>query len=57
MAYFDMMKTIPGIEFNQGISEQTDKPDYLDVSQCTVIILDDLMAQSDKDKQGRRCKF
>ena len=28
-----MMKTMPGIEFNQGIPEYIDKPDYLDVSQ------------------------
>ena len=32
-SYFDTMKTMPGIEFNQGIPEDIDEPDYLDVSQ------------------------
>ena len=50
-SYFDMMKTMPGIEFNQGIPEDIDEPDYLDVSQCNLIVLDDLMAQSGKDKR------
>ena len=45
------MKTMPGIEFNQGIPEDIDEPDYLDVSQRNPIILDDLMAQSGKDKR------
>ena len=49
--YFDMMKTMPGIEFNQGIPEDIDEPDYLDVSQRNLIVLDDLMAQSGKDKR------
>ena len=47
---FDMMKTMPGIEFNQGIPEDIDEPDYFDVSQRNLIVLDDLMAQSGKDK-------
>ena len=50
-SYFDMMKTMPGIEFNQGIPEDIDEPDYLDVSQRKLIVLDDLMAQSGKDKR------
>ena len=45
-----MMKTMPGIEFHQGIPEDIDEPDYLDVSQRNLIVLDDLMAQSGKDK-------
>ena len=45
------MKTMAGIEFNQGIPEDIDEPDYLDVSQCNLIVLDDLMAQSGKDKR------
>ena len=49
--YFDMMKTMPGIEFNQGIPEDIDEPDYLDVSQRNLIVLEDLMAQSGKDKR------
>ena len=42
--HFDMMKTMPGIEFNQGIPEDIGEPDYLDVSQRNLIVLDDLMA-------------
>ena len=29
-SYFDMMRTMPGIEFNQGIPEDIDNADYLD---------------------------
>ena len=50
-SYFDMMKTMPGIEFDQGIPEDIDEPDYWDVSQRNLIVLDDLMAQSGKDKR------
>ena len=46
-----MMKTMPGIEFNPGIPEDIDEPDYLDVSQRNLIVLDDLMAQFGKDKR------
>jgi hypothetical protein len=42
---------MPGIEFNQGIPEDIDNADYLDVSQRNLIVLDDLMAQSGKDKR------
>ena len=50
-SYFDTMRTIPGIEFNQGIPEDIDNADYLDVSQRNLIELDELMAQSGKDKR------
>jgi hypothetical protein len=50
-SYFDMMRTIPGIEFNQGIPEDIANADYLDVSQRNLMVLDDLMAQSGKDKR------
>ncbi len=50
-SYFDMMITMPGIEFNEGISGHIDEQDYLDVSQRNLIFLDDLMAQSGKDKR------
>ena len=50
-SYFDMLRTIPEIEFNKGIPEDIDKGDYLDISQRNLIVLDDLMAQSDKDKR------
>ena len=46
-----MMKTMPGIEFNQGIPEDIDEPDYLDVSQRNLIVLDDFIAQSGTDKR------
>jgi hypothetical protein len=42
---------MPGIEFNQGIPDDIDNADYLDVSQRNLIVLDDLMAQSGKDKR------
>ncbi len=50
-SYFNMMRTMPGIEFNEGILEDIDELDYLDVSQRNLIVLDDLMAQSGKDKR------
>jgi hypothetical protein len=48
---FDMMRTMPGIEFNKGIPEDIDNADYLDVSQRNLIVLDHLMAQSGKDRR------
>ena len=50
-SYFDMLGTMPGIEFNKGIPDDIDNADYLDVSQRNLIVLDDLMAQSGKDKR------
>jgi hypothetical protein len=50
-SYFDILRTMPGIEFNKGIPDDIDNGDYLDVSQRNLIILDDLMAQSSKDKR------
>jgi hypothetical protein len=38
---FDMMRTMPGIEFNKGIPDDIDNADYLDVSQRNFIVLDD----------------
>ena len=46
-----MMRTMPGIEFNEGTPKDIDEPDYLDVSQRNLIVLDDLMAQSGKDER------
>jgi hypothetical protein len=42
---------MPGIEFNEGIPEYIDNGDYLDASKRNLIRLDDLMAQSGKDKR------
>jgi hypothetical protein len=50
-SYFDMLRAIPEIEFNKGIPKDIDNTDYLDVSQRNLIVLDDLMAQSSKDKR------
>ena len=46
-----MLRTIPEIEFNKGIPEDIAKGDYLDISQWNMSVLDDLMAQSCKDKR------
>jgi hypothetical protein len=40
--YFDMIRT-PGSEFNEGILEDIDEPDDIDVSQRILIVLDGLM--------------
>ena len=45
------MRTMPDIEFNEGIPDDVDNADYLDVSQRNLIVLVDLMAQSSKDKR------
>ena len=50
-SYFDMMRIMPGIEFIEGIPDDIDNADYLDVSQRNLILLDDLMTQSGKDKR------
>jgi hypothetical protein len=50
-SYFDLLRTMPGIEFNKDIPDDIDNGDYLDVSQRNLIILDDLVAQSSKDKR------
>jgi hypothetical protein len=50
-SYFDIIRIMPGIEFNEGIPDDIDNADYLDVSQRNLIVLDDLMAQSGKDKR------
>ena len=46
-----MLGTMPGIEFNKGILDDIANGDYLDVSQRNLIVLDDLMAQTGKDKR------
>ena len=42
---------MPGIEFSQGIPEDIDEPNYLDVSERNLVVLDNLMAQSGKDNR------
>jgi hypothetical protein len=46
-----MMRMMPGIEFNECIPDDIDNADHLNVSQRNLILLDDLMAQSGKDKR------
>ena len=46
-----MLRTKPGIKFNQGIPDDIDNAVYLDVSQRNLIVLDDLMAQCGKYKR------
>lgn len=49
--YLEMIKTIPGIELNEGTPTDIDKDHFLDVSKQNLIVLDNLMAQSDGDKR------
>ena len=42
---------MPGIDFNQGIPEDIDEPNYLGVSERNLVVLDDLIAQSGNDKR------
>ena len=48
--YLEMIDTIPGIEFYEGIPSEIDSRDFLDVKR-NLIVLDDLMAQSGGDKR------
>ena len=41
-----MLRTMAEVEFNEGIAQVIDEPEYLNVSQRNLIVLDDLMAQS-----------
>ena len=49
--YLEMIKTIPGIELNEGIPSDIDSGEFLDVSTRNLIVLDDLMTQSGEDKR------
>ena len=49
--YLEMIKTIPGIELNEGIPSDIDSGEFLDVSTRNLIVLDDLMTQSGGDKR------
>ena len=48
---FEMIDTIPGIEFYEGIPSEIDSRYFLDVNKRNLIVLDDLMAQSEGDKR------
>ncbi len=47
--YVEMIDTLPGIEFYEGIPFEIDSQHFFDVNKRNLIILDDLMVQSGKD--------
>ena len=49
--YLEMIDTIPGIEFYEGIPFEIDPRVFLDVNKRSQIVLDDLMAQSGSNKR------
>ena len=49
--YLEMIKTILGIELNEGIPSDIDCDRFLDVSTRNLIVLDDVIAQSGEDKR------
>ena len=49
--YTQLSSTVPGIEFHQGIPEELDDRDYLDTEIHNLIVIDDLIQQSIKDKR------
>ena len=48
--YLEMIKTIPGIELNEGTPSDIDSGEFLDVSTRNLIVLENLMTQSGGDK-------
>ena len=48
--YLEMIKTILGIERNEGIPSNIDCDRFLDVSTRNLTVLDDVIAQSGEDK-------
>ena len=49
--YFEMLESIPGIEFYEGVPDDIEKSSFLDVTQRNLIVLDDLMAHVGKDRR------
>ena len=49
--YLEMINTILGTDLNEGIPEDIDEEGFLDVSQRNLVVLDDLMDQSEKAKR------
>ena len=49
--YLGMIKTIPGIELNEGIPTNIDFVEFLDVSTRIRIVLNDLITQTGADKR------
>ena len=46
-----MIDIIPGVEFYESIPSEIEFHDFLDVNKLNMIVLDDLMAQSGRDKR------
>ena len=51
LVYLEMIDTIPGIEFHEGMPSEFESHDFLDVNNHNLIVLDDLIAQSGGDKR------
>ena len=49
--YVEMIDTLPGIEFYEGIPFEIDSQHFFDVNKRNLIVLDDLMVQSGKDRR------
>ena len=49
--YVEMINTLPGIEFYEGIRSEIDSPHFFDVNKRNLIVLDDLMTQSGRDRR------
>ena len=49
--YFEILESIPGIEFYESVPDDIGKSSFLDVTQRNLIVLDDLMAQTGKDRR------
>ena len=65
--YLEMIKTILGIEFYEGVHSETESGDFFYISQRNHVVLDNFMAQSGRDKRisdearvkrlGRGCRY
>ena len=49
--YVEMIDTLPGIEFYEGIPFEIESQHFFDVNKRNLIVLDDLMVQSGKDRR------
>ncbi len=49
--YVEMIDTLPGIEFYKSIPFEIDSRHVFDVNKRNIIVLDDLMVQSGKDRR------
>ena len=49
--YLEMIDTLPGIEYYEGIPSEIDSQHYYDVNKRNLVVLDDLMAQSRRERR------